>query len=313
MEKTKLTGLYFLGAINALLIAVLLFMVYSGSGRQASSTIDAKSERSVAVALAGRGLYRQAADAYENYLLADLDAEQKANTLYTVGTIYMDKLADCDNAMARFERLKALYPDSKMVNEANKKMVACLEKTGRSLDAQNVLEAATRPEQTQKSAGGTVLARIGDREITDRDLADEISRLPQQFRAQSGDLNFKKEMLNGLIQRELMLASAIRRGLDNDPEVLQELEAARKGILASKVMQMEVIDKIELTPIQVTAYIKDHPDQFVAKDGKPLDPQQVQQLAQRQLYAQEQRRLSMKLFETLSAAQKAEIFADRLQ
>ena len=315
MDAKRPIGLTVLTGLNAALVAAVLVVLIVGGGRGPAPVANPEKEREVAVALAGSGLYRQAAQAYEDYLKdARLDPEQRANVLYTVGNLYMEKLSDFGEALARFERIKTLYPQAKVIADVNRKVVECLERLGQTLDAQNALDQATRAGGAEKAAAGeTVLARVGDREITDRDLADAIASLPPQVRGQFGEKDAKKEILRSLVQRELMFGAAVRRGLDKDPAVLAEAEKARRDILAGRVLKEEVYDKIDMSKLQVADYFQQHPDEFKGKDGKPLAQDQAMRLAQQKVFEQEQRRLSGKLFESLMAAQKAEIHEDRVQ
>ena len=313
-RQSKQTGLYVLAAANLLLVGLVAALLFSGYGPGGSKATGAGDERAVATALANRGLYQQAADAYGHYLdTADLDAEQRANILYTVGNLYMDKLKDPGEALARYERIHTLYPDTKIAAEVGPKIVTCLEQLGQSLDAQNMLDRATRPGDKKTDDTSLVLARIGKTEITERDLADEIAALPAQVGRQIQGRAAKLEVLHSIVQRNLMVNAALRKGLDRDPDVIAEIEQARKGVLAGRVLREDVMDKIDITPAQVAAYVQDHPAEFVDKDGKPLEPQAAQQRAAQKLFEQEHRRLSTKLFESLSAAQSAEVYEDRVK
>ena len=110
-----------------------------------------------------------------------------------------------------------------------------------------------------------------------------------------------------------MFGAAVRRGLDKDPAVLAEAEKARRDILAGRVLKEEVYDNIDMSKLQVADYARQRPDDFKGKDGKPMPQDQAQRLAQQKVFEQEQRRLSGKLMESLMAAQKAEIYEDRVQ
>jgi tetratricopeptide (TPR) repeat protein len=313
VDAKRPVGLYVLAVLNIGLLVAALVLIVGGFGRAGGGAVGAAKEREVAAALAGRGLYREAADSYEAYLAgARIADDERANVLYTVAGLYMDKLGDYAGALARLERIKTLYPNAPTIGDVNRRTVECLERLGKTLDAQNALDQATRPDAAAPT-GGTVLARVGDREITDRDLADEIEALPPQVRERVTTPEAKKELLHGIVQRELMVAAAVRRGLDKDPEVLSEAEKARRGILAGRVFKEEVIDKMEISPGVVADYLRQHPQEFQDKDGTPLAQDQAMRLAQQKVGMQEQERLSRKLVESLMTAQKAEVFEDRVK
>ena len=73
-----------------------------------------------------------------------------------------------------------------------------------------------------------VVARIGDHTITLGEIEARLAREPAVVRSQFGSVQKRKEYLTSLVQFELLAAEAARRGLANDPEVL---EAAKQAMI----------------------------------------------------------------------------------
>ena len=112
--------------------------------------------RAAATALYERQLYREAIDTYQEYLRSPaITQEDVPNVLYQMGVIYQENLIDPEGALAKFTVVKALYPDKTFENQLGKRMVACLESMGRSVDATQARSRITDLNQdTAKTAGG---------------------------------------------------------------------------------------------------------------------------------------------------------------
>ena len=112
-----------------------------------------------------------------------------------------------------------------------------------------------------KSSQGSVLARFDGTSITDGEFMDRIEALPKEMR------NFawqrKKEFLNDLVSEHYLLKEAEKRKVQNEPEVKDLLEAARRKIIVSRLVQKEVDDKVSLGPDEAEKYYQDHRDEFM--------------------------------------------------
>jgi len=88
--------------------------------------------------------------------------------------------------MAYYLKVKHVFPESNLVDNVNKKIVECLERLQRSADAKQALDEATSLEDgsARESRPGTVVARIGDRDITSGDLEYHIGQLPDYLQSQ---------------------------------------------------------------------------------------------------------------------------------
>lgn len=81
-----------------------------------------------------------------------------------------------------------------------------------------------------------MLARVGQAELTEEDLARQVARARRVTGAEAASAEVNKTLLDGLIRFELLSQEAERRGLMSDPEVVH---VARQQAVA-KLLQMEV-------------------------------------------------------------------------
>lgn len=212
---------------------VLIFAVgaFLQACQQNQPNLSEEKIRSLANAYYNRELYPQSIAQYENYLEHySLSETEQANISYTIANIYFDRLNDYENAMAYYERIKLLYPESDVVDESEKRIVECLERLQRSSDAQQALQEASflDESQVQKKRPGEVIAMIGDREITTGDLEYEMKSLPPFVLAQIKDQSKKIEFLKQYIATELLYNTAKRKGLERDPEVIEAAYQAKE-------------------------------------------------------------------------------------
>jgi hypothetical protein len=242
--------------------------VLSGCSSGSQPTIKPEKIREYANELYNRQLFEQALEQYRFYLNNyALDEKEQANITYQIANIYFDRLKDYDNALAEFLKIRTLYPESPLLSEVNKKVVACLERMQRPEDAQQALNESTSLEGfVRESRPGEVIARIGDRSITQGDLDFEISQLPPEVRAQFLRKENRIEFLRRYIATELMYDSAKRQGLDQDKDVLENSFQAKRSFMVQKLLEQEISKKVQIDPNDVQLYYEAHKDDFAEKD-----------------------------------------------
>ena len=118
---------------------------------------------------------------YERYLYSNkISEEDMPLVLYQIGNIYLENLLKPKEALGYYTVLKALYPDKTFNNKLGKKIVACLEKSGRVTDATQAMSNITdiAPQKLDSVGGSKVVAEIGDRKITINEICPRPGNLP---------------------------------------------------------------------------------------------------------------------------------------
>jgi len=199
-----------------------------------------------------QGLYEKAIDSYEKYInSAGLALEKKSNLSYIIGNIYMDNMSDYSNALANFVRAKVYYPTNSNISEINRKIVACLEKLGKSVDAEREMSKATsltgqeKEEASKPKENDIIIAKIGDRKITLGEIDKEIEKFSMPVRDAFKEKGKKLEFLRQYIAGELLYDSAKRRGLDNDKKLIEAFDFSKKQLMINKLVEEEVDSKLE--------------------------------------------------------------------
>ena len=293
---------------------ITIIQCSSGEGQK----VDGGRVREYANALYNRELYSQAIREYERYLEGyRLDDQQSANINFIIGNIYFERLHDYENAMAYFLKVKHVFPESTVMGEVDKRVVACLERLQRSADAKQALDEATslQPGEIQKPKPGTVIARIGNREITTGDLAFHISQLPDYLRSQFQERQAKIEFLRQFIATELFYDAAKRKELDKDKEVIEGSFQAKKNLMVQKYLQEEIAEGLSLKEEDVELFFRANKDQYVEKDDEGNVKRQktydeVRQQVAEDYVRDKQQKAYDELLQRMMRAEKVEVFDD---
>jgi peptidyl-prolyl cis-trans isomerase C len=251
-------------------IFAFCLLLFAFSCSKSPQNLPANRVREFANVLYNRELYKQAVAEYERYLHDyPLDEREQANVTYTIANIYFDRERDYESALAYYLRVRELYPKSELIDDADKRIVECLERLQRSADAQQALEESTFLDKSQvtEKRPGEVIAKIGNREITTGDLEFEMKRLPPYVQAQVKDKNKRIEFLRQYIATELLYDTARRKGLEKDPEVVEGAFQAKKSMMVQKLLQQEIAEKIDFQESDIELYYRANLSRYTKTDS----------------------------------------------
>lgn len=306
---------------HPVLFLLLLAALAAGCGSGKRPAKEAEKVREFAADLINRSLYAQAIDEYESCLRDyDLSANEAANLQYAIGNLYFERLHDYANAMTWYLKLKHFYPESPVIAEANKKIVACLERLDRSADARQALDETVQldPSRVQKSRPGAVVARIGSREITQGDLNFEIDQLTPSAREQFRNPQTKQQFLREYVATELLYDTAKRAGLDNDQQVVDGAFQAKKALMVRRLMQDKVADKIHVDEGDVATYYQAHKADYAEKNDKgkvtrEKSLEEVKQQVAQDLYRDKYQRAFQEMIGGMMQAEGVQFFDDQVR
>ena len=297
----------------------VVFLVY-GCEKQSSPNLPSERVRAFANVLYNRELYQQAIAEYERYLHQyPINELEQANISYTIANIYFDRVRDYQSALAYYLRVKDLYEENDLTDDAGRRIVECLERLQRSADAQQALEESTFIDKAQikKKRAGAIIAKIGNREITTGDLEFEIKNLPPYMLAQIQDRNKKVEFLKQYIATELLYETAKRKGLEQNNDIIQAAFQARKNLIVQKLLQQEVAEKVDFEDSDLQLYFKANKASYTKTDssGIMIEPdfnKNKGQVAQ-DYVRQKQQEAYDRLIERMMRAEAVQIFEDKIE
>lgn len=144
-----------------------------------------------------------------------------------------------------------------------------------------VLFALSACGNKDKPAGQS-MARVNGEEITVHQLNAELER------ANSPTVS-KKEVLDGLIARQLLIEEAQKEKMDRDPKVMQAIERAKEQILAQAYLQTKTRNVAKPSEAEIQAFYEKNPQLFAQRkqfdtkelviDTKDLSPELISKMS----------------------------------
>ncbi len=108
--------------------------------------------------------------------------------------------------------------------------------------------------------GGKPVASFGNEAITDTELKQRFAEMSPFGRARFGSMDQKKEYVDGLARFELLAAEAVRRGLANDPEVVE----TTKKVMVQQLLKKELDENAPpISDRDVLAYYEQRKGDYV--------------------------------------------------
>ena len=225
----------------ALCLLPLYFSAALTGCNSGGSAFTREQYRAAATALHQQQLYREAIEVYEDYLRSPvIPPEDVPKVLYQMGNIYQENLQDPRQAFTKYALVKALYPGETFGNQLGKRMVACLEGMGRSVDATAARTRLTdlKPDSSAAGAaaipgGGAMVAELEGRKITLGEIASLVGKLPES----SLEVN---QLVREYVAQILVAEAARRKGLGDRPEVRMRIGQFENQILAQENLREEI-------------------------------------------------------------------------
>jgi peptidyl-prolyl cis-trans isomerase C len=115
-------------------------------------------------------------------------------------------------------------------------------------------------KRVKPAAGGTWVAKFGGDEITDAELKVRFAEMNPYARARFQTVENRREYLDGLARFEMLAQEATRRGLAQDPQVVE----LTKRAMVDALLRKELEEKVEaISDAAVAAYYEAHKTDYV--------------------------------------------------
>ena len=98
-----------------------------------------------------------------------------------------------------------------------------------------------------------VLAEVGDRRITASQLIAFEQRLPDELKTKKSGLDGYRDYLQTIIDKEIFLQEAVKRGLDEAPEVAQKLRKEKAERVLRLLFEREFLAKVRVDEQELRA------------------------------------------------------------
>jgi hypothetical protein len=141
-----------------------------------------------------------------------------------------------------------------------------------------VSAAESRPAPSGDAArGAQVVAKVGDRVITVREIEERLQMFPENIRERLLKGNNLRTYVKNLVVKELAAREAVRRGIDQEPRVRERLEETRQDVLYN-ALTTKLLETIRVTEADMEAYFEAHKSEFAGKEYKDVKPQVAERL-----------------------------------
>lgn len=108
-----------------------------------------------------------------------------------------------------------------------------------------------------EASSGQALASVDGKEITVHQLNAELGR--------GGAREANKQVLDGLVARQLLINAAKKEKLDSNPSVLANMERAKELVLVQSYVQMKLSKPARPTQQEIADFYAQHPDWFAQR------------------------------------------------
>lgn len=118
-------------------------------------------------------------------------------------------------------------------------------------------------EAKKEGAGkGVVLAEVNGAKITDGDFYKEQEALPPYLKPMTETPEGKKEMLDTMVVRELIMQQAKKDGIDKSPEVAAKLEDLKKRVIVEAFLKKKVEESANISDAEMQDFYNKNKDKF---------------------------------------------------
>lgn len=128
--------------------------------------------------------------------------------------------------------------------------------------------SSTGGSQTQGKKEGKVLAEVNSGSITTGDFDSELKNLPEYLKAMADTPQGRKEMLDTMIIRELILQQATKDGLDKGPEIEDKLQDLKKRLIVESFLKKKVEVESKVSDEDMKTFYEQNKDKF--KSGEQI-------------------------------------------
>lgn len=111
-----------------------------------------------------------------------------------------------------------------------------------------------------------VIATVNGSKITSEDFSREVKALPEYLRAMADTPQGKKEMIDTLVMRELILQQATKDGIDKDKEIEEKLAELKKRIVVDTYLKKKVEADSKISDEELKKFYDQNIDKFKTGD-----------------------------------------------
>ena len=113
---------------------------------------------------------------------------------------------------------------------------------------------------------GKPLAEVNGAVITTEDFKSEVDNLPPYLKPMAQTPEGKKELLDSMIVRELILEQAKKDGVDKSKEVVARLEDLKKRVVVEAFLKKKIEQDVKISDAEMKAFYDKNTEKFKSTD-----------------------------------------------
>jgi peptidyl-prolyl cis-trans isomerase C len=122
---------------------------------------------------------------------------------------------------------------------------------------------ATQSGEAKKSpSSGQVLAEVNGATITTDDFKKEVDNLPPYLKPMTETADGKKEMVETMVIRELILQEAKKEGVDTSKAVADKLEDLKKRVIVDAYLKKKVEEQAKVSDADLQKFYDQNKEKF---------------------------------------------------
>ena len=127
---------------------------------------------------------------------------------------------------------------------------------------------SSKEEGAAAKKSGQTVAEVNGETITTDDFKKEVETLPPYLRPMAETPEGKKELLDTMIVREIILQQAKKDGLDKSPEVAAKVEELRQRVIVEAFLKKKLEEQAKISDADLKKFYDDNKDKF--KSGEQV-------------------------------------------
>ena len=148
----------------------------------------------------------------------------------------------------------------------NAKLIAAVLCAAALFGCQGGTPSADSKTETKKD--GQVLAEVNGGSITTGDFNRELKNLPEYLKAMADTPEGRKEMLDTMVIRELILQQATKDGLDKGAEIEEKLKDLKKRLVVESFLKKKVETESQVSDADLQKFYEQNKEKF--KTGEQI-------------------------------------------
>ncbi|MBT1070654.1 peptidylprolyl isomerase [Pelotalea chapellei] len=124
--------------------------------------------------------------------------------------------------------------------------------------------STTSGSKAESKKEGQVLAEVNGSTITTGDYNRELKNLPEYLKAMADTPQGRKEMLDTMVIRELILQQASKEGVDKGPEIEEKMKDLKKRLIVEAYLKKKVETDSQVSDADLKKFYQQNIDKFKA-------------------------------------------------